>query len=167
MKWRIATFRGKHASKFTLFSVFCATDFNLCFSRAVLWLFRLAPPPSTLQSTFRRMLSETSWWPPPPSPVISDTKKRSNAVIADISRQINLRLQEEKALSLSLGFGSDTVVLNGIKATGNPLSHLSEREVDSNKTALLKSVFVKRVSSGLHSTDRVGKSLHAKREEIF
>ena len=30
--------------------------------------------------------------------------------------------------SLSLGFGSDTVVLNGIKATGNPLSHLSERE---------------------------------------
>ena len=90
-----------------------------------------------------------AWWP---SPVISDTKKRSNAVIADISRQINLRLQKE----LSLGFGSDTVVLNGIKATGNPLSHLSEREVDSNKTALLKSVFVKRVSSGLHSTDRVG-----------
>ena len=30
--------------------------------------------------------------------------------------------------SLSLGFGSDTVVLNGIKATGNPLSHLSERK---------------------------------------
>ena len=59
------------------------------------------------------------------SPVISDTKKRSNAVIADTSRQINLRLQKKVR---SLGFGSDTVVLNGIKATGNPLSHLSERE---------------------------------------
>ena len=152
MRWRIATFRGKHASKFPLFFHLLCNRFQFMFQQSR----SLALPPRS-SSSFH-------------SPIHFSPYVIRDIMVAMVALARHQRHKEKKQRShcghqqtdksqaargkgsLSLGFGSDTVVLNGIKATGNPLSHLSEREVDSNKTALLKSVFVKRVSSGLHST---------------